>query len=393
MIKINLQHSSINSNELKNPKYAEMLKTAHAKLFLSDATENAWLNLPLSVDFKELDHINETAKWVHANFDVFLVIGVGGSYLGAAAGLQMLTGPDRFPIEFLGTSFDAKPYADFANKYKNKRICVNVISKSGTTLEISAALDYIEKTLSIKKSSFIFTTDANKGMLRDRAIRDNIALFVVPDRVGGRYSVLSAVGLLPFAVGGIDINAITMGAKQAYEDLRVVSSDAHKYALARYLLHTKYQKDVEVFASFYEGLGNLGGWHQQLFCESEGKDGKGIFVSPMIFTRDLHSMGQYIQQGQPILFETIVDFEKSMHIVGNFNKFNHAAIKGVVKAHTDANVPVIILNAQAPDALNFGYMVYFFEVACAINSYLLGVNPFDQPGVEFYKKNMREFLN
>jgi glucose-6-phosphate isomerase len=325
----------------------------------------------------------------------------------------MLANHNNFPVEFLGLSFDAQPIINFLDKYKDARIAVNVISKSGTTLEISTAFNVLEQHLRKKYptdeefySRLIFTTDSEKGYLRPLAIEHNVPSFVIPNGVGGRYSVLSAVGLLPFAVSGLDIDAMLQGAKHAYNDCASENNEAYTYAKVRYLLHNTYRKDVEVVASFQECMHGFTAWFQQLFGESEGKDGKGLFVSPMIFTRDLHSMGQYIQQGKPLLFETFLNFldpnanltlaastlRAAQTPADNINLLNEAAIQGTIKAHADVGIDVVTLDIDRLDAEHFGYMTYFFEIACAMSAYLLGVNPFDQPGVEFYKANMRDLL-
>jgi len=392
MISIDLKHSKVSPKELDCPALWKKVAATHKIIRdQSGATENAWVELPNSVTADELKRINDTAEWIRKNSDVLLVIGVGGSYLGARAGLQLLAGWNSFPVEFLGTSFDPIPVLAFLEKYKNKRVCVNVISKSGTTMEITAVFDIIKSQMKIPKSHLIFTTDARKGSLREMATKDGITSFVVPDRVGGRYSSLSAVGLLPFAVAGLDINAIMLGAKQAYSDLNNETNAAYKYACTRYILNTKYKKDVEVLASFYEKMEAIGWWWQQLFGESEGKNGSGLFVSSMIFSRDLHSMGQYLQEGKPLLFETVINVKKPPNDL--LRDLNNAAFLGTVKAHSDAGVPVVILNMEEINSTNFGYLIYFFETACAMSAYLIGVNPFDQPGVEAYKKNMKEILN
>ena len=362
---------------------------ASAKIYAENGADNKWVWLPDAMG-SEIARIKDIANKIRASSDALLVIGIGGSYLGAAAGLQMLDGD--FPVEFLGTSFDPTPVHRFLEKYKGKRISVNVISKSGGTLEISSVFDIIKKH--VPKEFWYFTTDANKGVLREMANRENIPSFVVPDGVGGRYSVLSAVGLLPLAVAGIDVDTVIKGSQDAYKQFKKDSTNnqAFRYAIARHLLHEKHDKKIEVLASFYEGFGELGQWWQQLFGESEGKDGKGIFPCSMVFSRDLHSMGQYIQQGAPILFETLINIVEPPKDIANLNKINKAAFMGTLRAHADAGVPVVVINVPKIDAYNFGVLTYFFQIACACSAYLLGVNPFDQPGVEFYKAEMNALL-
>ena len=391
MISTDLKHSKINPKEFENPALWEKVAKTH-KIIRDQSTgiENAWVELPNSIKSDEIKRINDTAAWIRKNSDVLLVIGIGGSYLGARAGLQLLANWNSFPIEFLGTSFDAVPVVKFLEKYRGKRVCVNVVSKSGTTMEIIAVFDIIKTQMKIPNSHLIFTTDASKGYLREMAAKDGITSFIVPDRVGGRYSVLSSVGLLPFATAGLDINAIMQGARRAHADLNKEKNEAYKYAVARYIFHAQHKKDVEVLASFYEKMDAVGWWWQQLFSESEGKNGRGLFVSPMIFSRELHSMGQYLQEGKPLLFETILHVKKPpTELLSNLN---NAAYLGTVKAHSDAGVPVVILDMEEISNASFGYLIYFFEIACAMSAYLIGVNPFDQTGVESYKKNMKELL-
>ena len=338
------------------PKIADILQE------LKKNPNAAWMELPCTINLEE---IKTKAIWVRDNFDVLLVIGVGGSYLGTYAGLEFLKDDVNFNIEFLGLSFDTQPIERFVKKYSGKRVCVNVVSKSGTTLEVTTTLDLIKKQL--PEIHILWTTSGEE------------ATFTIPSGVGGRFSVLSAVGLFPFAVAGLDVDGIVKGAcveqENGYEH-------AIKYAISRFILNTTYNKDVEVFACFYENACGITQWWQQLFGESEGKNGRGIFPSPMIFTRDLHSMGQYIQQGKPILFETLLSFTNPD------NKLNNAAFNSTVDAHSSAQTPVIIINAGKQNPESLGKLFYFFKMACAISAFLLGVNPFDQPGVELYKKNI-----
>jgi glucose-6-phosphate isomerase len=399
MIKTDFSKTGLRDKDFTVADLAEKVHEAHIKIRSTDGgVENAWVELPYSLSDGDIKAIKQKAEWIRKNCDVLLVIGIGGSYLGAYAGLRMLCGNNSFPVEFLGTSFDAVPVIKFLDKYGDKNICVNVISKSGTTKEISCVFEIINEFMHKKyhdrkdyRKRIIVTTDAVSGGLRKFADKNKLASFVVPDRVGGRYSVLSAVGLLPFSVAGISVDEILKGAKAAYDDLKNENNEAYKYAVTRYLLHTKYKKSVEVLASFCENTDGFAAWWQQLFGESEGKDGKGLFVSPMIFTRDLHSMGQYLQQGKKIVCETIINAEKPT-TDSALNRLNRAAFLGTVKAHFSGGVPVTVLNIQGLDSRCFGYAVYFFEIACAMSAYLLGVNPFDQPGVQFYKKEMTESL-
>jgi len=367
----------------------------HKRIFNVDGTiENAWVDLPTKIT-ADLKTIISTAKTIRENCDVMAVIGIGGSYLGAMAGIKMLKTPAGIPIEFLGTSFDPTPLNNFIKKYHDKRVAINVVSKSGTTLEISTAFEILQKNF--PKASLYITTDATKGVLRDFATKNGILSFVVPNGVGGRYSVLSAVGLLPFAVAGVDIEKVIKGATEMRNTIikQGTKAEAYKYALARYSMYTEQKKSVEVLVSFYDNLSGIGYWWQQLFGESEGKDGKGLFPATMLFSRDLHSMGQFLQQGSPVMFETAINVvnppEDIKLKVGSINEINRACMQGTIKAHA-SSFPVIILNIDKIDAENFGALVYFFEIACASSAYLIGVNPFDQNGVETYKSNMKAIL-
>lgn len=410
----NLSHAGLKASDFTS-ELRNRISGAHKMLRAPEIEYNKWVELPRNFCTNEMKAINKHAEWVRANCDVLLVLGIGGSFAGADAGLRLLAGPSSFPVEFLGLSFDATPIVNFLEKYKGKRICVNVISKSGTTLEPVAAFNVLEahlRTLYPNQEVFkkhVIVTTGSKGDLFSYATSCGATIYTMPQGVGGRYSFLCAVGFFPLAVAGVDIEKIMLGATHAYRDLSVAELDkneAYKYAAARYLLHVKARKEVEVFASFYEGIEGLGRWWQQLFGESEGKESKGLFVSPLVYSRDLHSMGQYIQQGRTLLFETILDVRTPMVDVKfkstetpalcvpaeSMTKLNEAAVRGTVKAHADAGVPVILLDIERLDAECFGYMIYFFEVACAASAYLLGVDPFDQPGVEFYKREMRELL-
>jgi len=392
---LNLNHSGISAQDIAGLQ--PQIDDAWGKLFEPYGKDNKWLHLPDTMR-GDLEQIQEAAVWVRKHCDVLLVIGIGGSFLGACSGIKMLQHLVDFPVKFLGLGFDAMPLLKFMEKYKHKRVAINVISKSGTTLEIVAAFNIIEKFF--RNTARIFVTTGPRGHMRDYANATGVTTFDIPDGVGGRYSVLSSVGLFPFAVAGIDIAEMLDGAKSANLE------DAKRYAAVRYLLHTKHKKDMEIFASFHENLSQFSRWWQQLFGESEGKQGRGLFPVSMTYTHKLHSMGQYVQQGKPIFFETIIgvdklpmdlEFNPSEHPamqtpVRTINELNRAAYLGTVKAHADAGVPVVLINAPDLSARSFGGLVYMFEVACGVSAYMLDVYPFDQPGVEFYKKNMREFM-
>ena len=386
-----------------------------------------WVDLPKNYDKEEFNRIKRVSEKIKSDSDVLLVIGIGGSYLGARAAIEMighsfrnnLLKSDRKSPEiyFVGNNISSTYIMDLFDIIKDKDISINVISKSGTTTEPAIAFrifkDFLEKKYGkLEASKRIYaTTDAKNGVLRQLANEEGYETFIIPNDVGGRFSVLTPVGLLPIAVSGIDIDKIIKGAKDAYEnfknkDLKV--NESYQYAVIRNILHKK-GKNIELLVNYEPQLHYIGEWWKQLFGESEGKDDKGIFPSTVDFSTDLHSMGQYIQEGQRILFETVINVEHSRrditiekldvdldelnYLAGKtLNFINHKATQGTILAHTDGNVPNLVINIPRLDEYNFGYLVYFFEKACAISGYLLGVNPFDQPGVEAYKRNMFALL-
>ncbi len=416
-MELNLEFSRINEKEIVNKDMQKKVSEVHDKLHSVDTSAGTtWVDYPLTYDKKELSKIIKLAKHVQEDSDALLVIGIGGSYLGAKAGLDMLSKKSKVEVVFTGVCFD---YADLNTKLeylKDKDVTVNVISKSGTTVEILSTLNIVERFMKNKykndyKKRIIFTTDKEKGYLRQLANANGIETLIVPDNMGGRYSVLSAVGLLPFACAGLNVKKIMEGAHQAFHDLDtsdIETNPAYKYAIYRYLLNKKLGKKVELFASFSSKLPSFGSWLQQLYAESEGKDQKGLFVCPANFSTDLHSVGQFIQQGTPILAETFISIKEQSKdntltnialdspikfLEGKtFGDLNTAAFEGTVKAHAEAEVPIAILTFNDISEQTFGYMVYFFELACGMSGYLLGVNPFNQPGVEQYKSHMKELL-
>jgi len=361
MIKVDLSNTKIDVDGVD-------VSEAHKKLRdISAENWNVWVETPNKITDAEIDRFLKTAEEIRKNFDVLFVVGSGGNYTSPFAAAQFLG--SEFPIEYL-VSFDPMTIERALKRWKGKRICVNLSSKSGTTLETYSTFDTIK--------SFVKRTIMTLGEKYKK--RD----FTVFEGVGGRYSARDVM-YLPLAVAGVDIKAMHEGARAAYKDLKSpYDNEAYKYAIARYKLHTQVKKSVEFFASFYDGLEGFGRWWQPLFSESEGKDGKGLLPVPLLYSRDLHTMGQYVQQGNPIFFETILNIAKPPVE----SKLNLAAFKGTVKAHADAGVPVVIINIDRLDAYGFGYLFYFFEIACAMSAMLLGVNPFNQPGVEFYKKEM-----
>lgn len=386
-----------------------------------------WIDLPENYDKEEYARIKKSAEKIKNDSDILLVIGIGGSYLGARAALEMLnhsfqnllTKEERKvpQVIFVGHHLSSTYMSELLELLKGKDFSINVISKSGTTTEPAVAFRIFKKYLEEKygaeeaKTRIYATTDRAKGALKTSADQAGYETFVIPDDVGGRYSVLTAVGLLPIAVSGISIDDMMQGAKDAMHDLAeptLANNPAYQYAAVRNVLYNK-GKVTELLINYEPSLQYFSEWWKQLFGESEGKDQKGIYPSSANFTTDLHSLGQYIQEGRRNIFETVLhvnaakknltleaeenDSDGLNYLAGKtINEINDKAFQGTMLAHTDGDVPNLIVELPALDAYTFGYMVYFFEKACAISGYLLGVNPFDQPGVEAYKKNMFALL-
>ena len=383
-----------------------------------------WLTLPEDYDKAEFEAIKSAAKKIQGNSDVLVVIGIGGSYLGARAAIEFIKSQnynalpkDTPEIYFAGNTISSRSLAELKAVIGERDFSVNVISKSGTTTEPAVAFRLFKGMLEEKygkdgaKERIFATTDKEKGTLKKFADSEGWQTFVVPDNVGGRYSVLTAVGLLPIAVAGIDIDALMLGAKDAmvkYSDSDLDKNDCLKYAAIRNILYRKGKK-IEMMVSYEPSYTMMNEWFKQLFGESEGKDGKGIFPAAAVFSTDLHSMGQYIQQGERELFETVVFFKNSVcevlidedkdnvdglnFLAGkNLSFVNEKAFEGTVLAHTDGEVPNIVIELDRMDEYDLGMLIYFLEKACAVSGYILGINPFDQPGVEGYKRNMFHLL-
>lgn len=383
-----------------------------------------WVDLPTNYDKDEFARIRKAAEKIKKNTDVFVVIGIGGSYLGARAAIELLTSPlynnlkkDTPDIYFVGNGISATHLNEVLEICEGRDVSVNIISKSGTTTEPALAFRVFRELLEKKygkegaRERIFATTDKSKGTLKELSDREGYETFVVPDDVGGRYSVLTAVGLLPIAVAGIDIEKIMKGAQEAQKTLTVCDlekNDCYKYAAIRNILYRK-GKSVEMLVSYEPAFTMMAEWFKQLFGESEGKDNKGLFPAAAVFSTDLHSMGQFVQDGARVMFETVVNIKTPKHDLfikpdpdnfdglnflsnQNMSVVNQKAFGGTVLAHTEGGVPNVILEVEKMDEEEFGYMVYFFEKACAISGYLLGVNPFNQPGVESYKKNMFALL-
>ncbi len=377
-----------------------------------------WLDLPVDYDREEFACIKEAAAKIRSDSDVLIVIGIGGSYLGARAAIEFCRSQyhnnfDKPEIYFTGNTLSASALADVVRLCEGRDFSVNVISKSGTTTEPTIAFRVFKSLLEKKYGKagaadrIYATTDKARGTLKELSDREGYRTFVVPDDVGGRYSVLTAVGLLPIAAAGIDIDELMRGAADARSALAegdLTNNDCYRYAALRNILYRK-GKAVEMMISYEPDYTMMNEWFKQLFGESEGKDGKGLYPSSAIFSTDLHSLGQFVQEGKHILFETVVRFLKPRTDVTieedpeNGDGFNFVAGKtldfvnekaflGTLLAHTDGGVPNMILTLETMDAYNLGELIFFLEKACAVSGYILGINPFNQPGVESYKKNM-----
>ncbi len=408
----------------------DAVKVAHHSLHEGTGAGNdflGWIDLPAEYDKEEFTRIQKAAEKIKNDTDILLVVGIGGSYLGARAAIEMLqhsfynalTKEQRKTpqIIFVGNNISSTYMTDLMDLLENKDFSINVISKSGTTTEPALAFRIFRKKLEEKygkeeaRTRIYATTDKARGALKSVADEEGYETFVIPDDVGGRFSVLTAVGLLPIAVSGADIEEMMKGAQAAREDFsssELSENAAYQYAAVRNVLYNK-GKTIEMLINYEPGLQYFSEWWKQLFGESEGKDQKGIFPSSANFSTDLHSLGQYVQEGRRDLFETIIKVANPRHnitieaeandgdglnyLAGKTVDFvNSKAYEGTLLAHTDGGVPNLIVEIPAMDAYTFGYLVYFFEKACAMSGYLLGVNPFDQPGVEAYKANMFALL-
>ena len=427
-INVNLENARVFEKNIM--KYAKQVKEIHNKLHLKADDKKefcGWLNLPANYDKKEFEKIKKSAEKIQKDSDVLLVIGIGGSYLGARAVIESLTNTfynmqsksaRKTPqILYVGNNLSPNYINDLIDYIADKDISINVISKSGTTTEPAIAFrifrEIIENKYSLKEARdrIYVTTDKKRGALKELAKKEKYTTFVIPDNVGGRYSVLTAVGLLPIATAGINIDELMSGARFAqdrYSDENLKYNECYKYAVVRNILYGK-EKNIELLVTYEPKMHYFIEWWKQLFGESEGKEQKGIYPSGAEFTTDLHSLGQYIQEGRRNLFETVINIEKSErdltlkmeeddldnlnYLAGkNLSYVNKKAMEGTIEAHVDGDVPNIIINMEKLDANSIGQLLYFFELACAISGELLGVNPFNQPGVEKYKTNMFKLL-
>ena len=427
-IKVNFDNVDVTEKNIM--KYAEEVEKIHDELHkkANDPKEFlGWMELPTNYDKKEFEKIKKSAKKIQDNSDVLVVIGIGGSYLGARAVIEALTHTfyaylpkeqRKTPqILYVGNNLNPNYINDIIDLIGNRDFSINVISKSGTTTEPAIAFrifrEILENKYGLKEAQkrIFVTTDKKKGALKQLADTEKYTTFVIPDNIGGRYSVLTAVGLLPIAVAGIDITKLMNGARFAqekYVDKSLKYNDCYKYAVIRNLLY-KNSKNIEILVSYEPKLHYMIEWWKQLFAESEGKDGKGIFPTGAEFTTDLHSIGQYIQEGRRNLFETVINIEKSKndieikedadnldglnYIAGKkLDYVNKKAMEGTISAHVDGGVPNIVINMSELNEEILGHLIYFFELAVAMSGNLIGVNPFNQPGVEKYKTNMFKLL-
>lgn len=380
-----------------------------------------WADWPINYDKEELERIKKDAKYVRDNFDILVVCGIGGSYLGARAALEALKGlksNDKLEIIFMGQTFSPNYVAQILDYLKGKKFAINVISKSGTTTETSISFrllkELLEKQIGKKaaQKAIYATTDREKGALKTLCNQEGYATYVLPGDIGGRFSVLTAVGLFPLAAAGVDIQAMLDGAKEAreaYDSADLETNLCYRYAVTRdYMLH--HNKPVEMFVTYEPQMSQISEWLKQLFGESEGKEKKGLFPASATFSTDLHSLGQFVQDGTPLLFETILnvinpkqdikiphddeDLDGLNYLEGRDLAFvNQKAFEGTLKAHVeDGHVPCNVIYLDNLDEKTLGHLFYFFMRACAMSAYLLDINPFNQPGVEIYKKNMFHLL-
>lgn len=421
-IKLNLKESGISSRDVF--KYSEEVKKIHN--YLNKTTNikqeyTGWVTWPDLYDKKEFEKIKKISSKIKKNSEVLVVIGIGGSYLGARAVIEALSkhfkSNNSVEILYVGNNLNPNYINEVIDYVSDKDISINVISKSGKTTEPAIAFRIFRNLMENKygidgaRKRIFITTTRKKGALYKIAMQEKYVKLSIPENIGGRYSVLTAVGLLPMAVAGLDIDKIMKGAmvaKEKYNEENLRYNDCHKYAVARNILFNR-DKNIEILGTYEPKLSYFIEWWKQLFGESEGKNYTGIFPSGAVYTTDLHSLGQYIQEGRRNLFETIINIKNSNsdiivsydeenldelnYIAGkSLSYVNKKAMEGTIKAHVDGGVPNILINMDNLNEETIGHLIYFFEKACAVSGMLLGVNPFDQPGVEKYKENMFELL-
>ena len=420
-IKLNLNHEMseeiIKSYQKDVERINKMIneKTGPGNDFLG------WIDWPVNYDKNEVARMIKDAKYVRDNFDILVVCGIGGSYLGARAAMEALNGlkgDDKLEVIFMGQTFSPNYIAQVMKYLEGKKFAINVISKSGTTTETSISFRLLkallEKQVSKEEArkAIYATTDKEKGALKTLCNQEGYSTYVLPGNIGGRYSVLTAVGLFPLACAGIDIEAMLEGAREAreeYDSTDLAKNDCYKYAVTRDYMY-RHNRAVEMYVTYEPQMSQISEWLKQLFGESEGKEKKGLLPGSVTFSTDLHSLGQFIQDGSPVLFETILyvtnpkddivvphddaDLDGLNYLEGKSLSFvNQKAFEGTLKAHVeDGNVPCNVIEIEKLDAKTLGHMFYFFMRACAMSAYLLDINPFNQPGVEIYKKNMFHLL-
>lgn len=421
-IKINLKYTGISNNDIL--KYSEKVKEIHNKLNKSIEKKQeftGWITWPQLYDKKEYEKIKKIANKVQNDSEVFIVIGIGGSYLGARAVIEALTNKykkeNKVEVLYVGNNLNPNYINEIIDYVSDKEISLNVISKSGKTTESAIAFRIFRNLMENKygvdgaRKRIFITTTKRKGALYKIAMQEKYIKLSVPENIGGRYSVLTPVGLLPMAVAGINIDEIIKGAQSAqekYNEENLKYNECYKYAVARNILYER-EKNIEIFGTYEPKMFYFIEWWKQLFGESEGKNYSGIFPTGVTYTTDLHSLGQYIQEGRRNVFETILNIKNSEsdivlgydeenldelnYIAGkNLSYVNKKAMEGTIKAHVDGGVPNIIINVDYLNEKTIGQLIYFFEKACAISGSILGINPFDQPGVEKYKENMFKLL-
>ena len=421
MIKLDLSNT-IENISLKD--YVQQVKDINEMINNKTGEGNdflGWTTWPTDYDKEEFARIKKAAEEIRNNYEVLVVAGIGGSYLGARCAIEALRGlysNDKLEIIYLGNTLSSTYVSQVLKYLENKKFAINVISKSGTTTETSVAFRLLKELL-IKKigkenanKAIYATTDKARGALKKESDTEGYQTFVIPDDIGGRYSVITAVGLLPIAAAGLDIDKLMLGAYNAQKDLDnpdIYTNPCYQYAVSRHYFYT-HNKQVELYVTYEPQFTQIGEWLKQLFGESEGKDKKGLLPDSVTFSTDLHSLGQFVQDGSPILFETIVRVENPNEDVivphdeenldglnflegKKLSYVNEKAFEGTLRAHVDdGKVPNIVISVEKMDEYNLGYLFYFFMRACAMSAYLLKINPFNQPGVEIYKKNMFHLL-
>ncbi len=421
MIKLDTTHTHA---QIDFSSYQERVSIIHKMIQERTGAGNdflGWTTWPIDYDKEELEQMIKDAQYVRNNYEVLVVCGIGGSYLGARAAIEALNGlwpQSKLEIIYMGQTFSPNYLAQVLHYLENKNFAINVISKSGTTTETSISFRLLKELLERKigkegaQKAIFATTDKKRGALKTLAIQEGYRTYVLPDDIGGRYSVLTAVGLFPIACSGVDIREMLKGAaeaRQLYNNDRLEDNICYQYAIMRDYFY-RHQKGVEMFVTYEPSLTQIGEWWKQLFGESEGKEKKGLLPASVTFSTDLHSMGQFIQDGTPLLFETILyvdnpsldltvphdeqDLDGLNYLEGRKLSFvNEKAFLGTLDAHAESgNVPAMVIHVDKMDAHHLGHLFYFFMQACAMSAYLLEINPFNQPGVEIYKKNMFHLL-